>query len=180
MMLTMRTSLIIFPVFLASTVALAQESYKCNVGGSWVYQDRPCPGAVRRSADMPAKPSSAVSTVAEAAPAASSAADTAAKTKKDQEYINERVKSRIFEREKDEAAAHIRVCDGEVSAINQQINDIAAQSPQGTPLNLASAVNLQLDQERRQTAIAALQAKAISKRAECDGQRSEFDRKYRK
>lgn len=175
----MRKTSLAFALLSICTAAFAQETYKCNVAGSWVYQDRPCPGAVRRSADMPAKPSSAISTVAEAAPAAS-AADTAAKTKKDQEYINERVKSRIFEREKDEAAAHIRACDSEVAAINQEINDIAASSPRGTPVNIASAVNLQLDQERRQTAIAALQAKATSKRAECDGLRSEFDRKYRK
>jgi len=74
-----RTTLI-FALFLASTAADAQETYKCNIGGSMVYQDRPCPGAARRSADMPAKGSGVVPVATnnppgDARPAAAPASD---------------------------------------------------------------------------------------------------------
>lgn len=55
----------LFSLFFASTVALssaafAQETYKCKVGGSMVYQDRPCAGTVLRSESMPpSKPAAA-------------------------------------------------------------------------------------------------------------------------
>lgn len=32
----------------------AQETFKCRINGEMVYQDRPCPGASRRSETMPA------------------------------------------------------------------------------------------------------------------------------
>ena len=52
----MNRIIFVFAILTASTTALAQEMYKCTIAGSTVIQDRPCPGAVRRSADMPAKP----------------------------------------------------------------------------------------------------------------------------
>jgi len=56
----MSKSVLVFALFLPLTAALAQETYKCNIGGTMVYQDRPCPGSVRRSDAMPpAKPAAA-------------------------------------------------------------------------------------------------------------------------
>lgn len=40
-------------VALAMPLCAIAETYKCNINGSAVYQDRPCAGTVRRSADMP-------------------------------------------------------------------------------------------------------------------------------
>lgn len=76
----MKYTKLIFALFLASTAAVAQETYKCNIGGSMVYQDRPCPGAARRSADMPAKsgaasPAATASPMGDAKPAAAPASD---------------------------------------------------------------------------------------------------------
>lgn len=162
---------------LALTIGVhAQEAYKCKVNGALVIQDQPCHGTVRRSFDMPTKADNPSSDKT----SSSSAAETAIKTKKDQEYINERVKARNFEREKDNAAAAIQQCDAEVTAIDQRIAQVASGSPSGSPTSIASAMALQLEYERRQTEIAGLQSKVASKRHECDALRQEFDRKYRK
>ena len=63
-----------FAFFFGSTAALvpvagfAQESYKCKINGTMVYQDRPCPGSVRRSESMPL-PKPAATAAAATAPA---------------------------------------------------------------------------------------------------------------
>ena len=165
-------------VLLAST-ATAQESYKCNVGGAMVYQDSPCNGSARRSDSMPQKQSSSGAPVEIAAPE-SEVIRQRAKIEKDKEYIDQRVKARNFEREKDLAVEQLRNCYSEIDAIQYQINQIANSAPQGAPLDRASAINLQLDQQRRQTDIAALQSQAANKRSECDIRRDEFNRLYRK
>lgn len=178
----------IFGIFLTffSCTVFAQEAYKCTVNGSTVYLDRPCPGSVRRSASMPPSPSfssqaDTPSTASSAQPVqAASAPSAASKTEKDKEYINQRVKERIFERERDLAAAQIANCDADVFSINQRINQIAASSPQGSPRSFVDAQALQLDQQRRQTDIAALQAQASAKQNECSLLRSNFDRNFLK
>lgn len=54
----------------ATSVAVAQETFKCTIGGATVIQDRPCPGAVKRSSDMPVKQAgSALTPAPSAAPA---------------------------------------------------------------------------------------------------------------
>lgn len=168
-------------ILAAALPAAAQEPYKCNIGGAWVYQDRPCPGAVRRSDNMPPKPAiNAPAAAGKASPNDDEAARLREKLDKDKEYIDQRVKARNFEREKDQAAEQLRNCYSEADAIQQRINQIAASSPQGVPLDRASAINLQLDQQRRLTDIAALQSQATAKRSECDIRRDEFNRIYRK
>lgn len=36
--------IVVFAIFLASTAAVSQETYKCKTAGGYVYQDRPCAG----------------------------------------------------------------------------------------------------------------------------------------
>lgn len=38
----MNTSIVVFSLFFASTVAFAQDAYKCKVNGAMVIQDSPC------------------------------------------------------------------------------------------------------------------------------------------
>lgn len=47
----------LFALLLAAVAPMctAQETFKCKVNGSFVYQDRPCPGAARYSDAMPGK-----------------------------------------------------------------------------------------------------------------------------
>lgn len=168
-----------FLLVLLVTTASAQDAYKCNVGGAMVYQDRPCNGSARRSDSMPQKQSASAVPVESVAPE-SEVARQRAKIEKDKEYIDQRVRARNFEREKDLAAEQLRTCYSEAEAIQQQISQMAASAPQGAPLDRASAINLQLDQQRRQTEIAALQSQASAKRSECDIRRDEFNRTYRK
>ncbi len=165
---------------LASATVFAQETYKCNVGGTMVYQDRPCPGAIRRSADMPTKQIPPSTSSTDQISATSSADDTVAKTKRDQEYINERVKARVFEREKDQAAEQLQLCDSSVVSIEQEISRVANGYQRGTPLTAADALALQLDAQRRQTEVAAMQSRVTAKRAECDQLRRAYEKKYSK
>lgn len=158
-----------------SLPAYGQIAYKCATAGGMVYQDRPCPGAERRSQSMPL-PSSA----SEPPASDDQAARIREQAQKDKAYIDQRVKARVFERERDQAAESLRQCYAGVDQIQDQIGRIAAAAPQGAPLDRASAINLQLDQQRRQTEIAALQSQAAGQRAECDRRREEFDRTYRK
>jgi hypothetical protein len=171
-----RCSLAVMSLVLLSTAAFSQEAYKCKVNGSMVYLDRPCPGSQRRSESMPDQSINPPV----AMPADQQRTAQQAKWDKDNDYIRDRVKARINEREKDQAAEQIQFCESEYSKINQQISQIAAASPTGTPLNAASARAMVIDQEYRQTQIAALQAQANAKRSQCDAQQREFERKYLK
>lgn len=100
------------------------------------------------------------------------------KLEQDKEFINQRVKARNDEREKDQANAQIQACENEASWITQQISQIAASVPTGTPLDAASARGLMLDQQNRQTQIAALQAQASAKRAQCDQLRTAYNQRW--
>lgn len=173
---------IIFVIFVASGAAtFAQTPYKCNIGGAVVYQDRPCPGFARRADSLSAAKTVAVAPIAPSEERLSSSIEqTKSKLERDKEYIDQRVKARNFERDKDLAAEQLQNCYSEVDGIQHRINHIAASAPQGAPLDRASAINLQLDQQRRQTEIVALQSQAQAKRSECDIRRDEFNRTYRK
>jgi len=103
-----------------------------------------------------------------------------AKLEKDQEYINQRVKARIDERERDQANERIQGCENEAAWITQRIGQIAASAPTGTPLDAASAQNMMLDQHNRQTQIAALQSQQSAKRAECDQLRSAYNQRWKR
>ncbi len=148
------------------------QTYKCSIGGTTVIQDRPCPGSVKRSDDMPtAKPA--------AAAVPSDATSSAEKLARDKQYINERIASRNYEREKSAASARISICDAEAHDLGEQIYRTAANAPTGTPANMASAAALQLDQQRRQTEIAALQSQQTAKLAQCAQYRREFADKFK-
>lgn len=56
-----------FALALASTAAVAQETYKCKTPGGMVYQDRPCAG-VRYAAEPAASPPAVATSEARAAP----------------------------------------------------------------------------------------------------------------
>lgn len=176
----MNKTVFFFALFFASTAAFAQEAYKCTAAGTTVYQDRPCTGSMRRSESMPPKSIASPTRSTNEQPPAAPQPSLASKLEQDKEYINKRVKERNFEREKDGAAELLQRCESNVSSIHQQINQVAASAPTGAPLNVAGAMALQLDQQRRQTEIASLQSQATAKRAECDQLRQEYDRKYRK
>ena len=165
----------VFCLFFLSTVAFAQETYRCNVSGTMVFQDRPCPGSVRRSDAMPSKPAAApIESTADQARAAQQA-----KLEQDKEYINQRVKARNDEREKDQATERMQACENQAAWITQKISQIAAGAPTGTPLNSASAQGMMLDQQNRQTQIAALQAQQSAKRAECDQMRMAYNQRWK-
>lgn len=62
-LLSIVSLMLIFP-------AIAQETFKCTNGGATVIQDSPCPGAAKRSSDMPVKQvGSALTPAPSAAPA---------------------------------------------------------------------------------------------------------------
>ncbi|MGB4227733.1 MAG: DUF4124 domain-containing protein [Candidatus Dechloromonas phosphoritropha] len=87
---------LIYALFLASTVAVAQETYKCKTPGGMVYQDRPCPGAVRRSADMPPARAESQAAKVEAAPtdATPEARKPPTSLDRDKAYLAARAKAR--------------------------------------------------------------------------------------
>lgn len=58
----MNKSVFVFTLFFASTVAFAQDAYRCKVNGAMVIQDRPCPGSARYSNDFPAPPTQTAQT----------------------------------------------------------------------------------------------------------------------
>lgn len=168
----MRIPFLTMLVFCACT-SHAQETYRCKTPSGTVYQDRPCAGSGRYSDNLPvARPSPAD-------PGASQASNSS-KLDQDKAYIADRVKTRIFEREKDEAAAAIQGCENEVSGLQNSISQIANSYQTGVPLNQASAAALQLDMQRRQAEISALQSRSTAKQRECDLMRVEYDRKFRK
>lgn len=184
----MKAPLIALLLAAVAPICTAQETFKCKVNGSFVYQDRPCPGAARYSDAMPARAAKAESAPPVQSPPGGSQTDKAAplsdlekqkvKLEQDKEFINQRVKSRNDEREKDQASEQIQGCENEAAWITQQIGQLAAGAPTGTPLNAASAQGMMLDQQNRQTQIAALQAQASAKRAQCDQLRAAYNRRW--
>jgi hypothetical protein len=171
---------IFLPLAFLSAVAFAQETYRCKIDGVMVIQDRPCPGAARRSESMLLKNGSVPASPPAAQSSTSPAETTQTKLERDKQYIDERVKARIYDREKTAAAEQIQHCDISVRTIENEINQVADGYHRGTPIDAANAQALQLDAQRRQVKVAALQSQAISRRSDCDRMRIEFDRTYRK
>ena len=164
----------------ATSVAVAQETFKCTIGGATVIQDRPCLGAVKRSSDMPVKSPQLQPGITTDPPQIDPVAAQRLKTERDKEYIAEQVKRRADERERDQAAERIQLCDLDAAEINQRISRIANSGPSGTPLNAVSAQVMMLDQQSRQTQIASLQAQASAKRDECNQMRFAFSQRWKK
>lgn len=178
--MTMYKAAVLFTCIVTmSLAALSQDAFKCNIGGKMVYQDRPCQAAQRRSGDLPNNSSQDTSSSARTNTSPSGEAERIReKTKQDADYVTRRIAERNHEREKDEALFRIQQCEAQAAEINRRISDIDSSSPQGTPVNIGSAVALQLDQERRQTAIASLQAQASAKHRECDQLNAYYRSKY--
>lgn len=166
----MKTISLLLLLAFVSTGAYSQP-YKCKINGSTVIQDQPCNGAIRRADDIAASGSGSV--VAQDDPQA-----RREKLEQDKKYIDERVKARVREREKDAAQQDINRCDAQADSILVKVNHLADSAPTGRPANLASAAALQLDQQRRQTQMQSLQAQHSAKLAQCAQMRQSFRDKY--
>ena len=57
----MKTLLIALTLVAVVPLCTGQEAYKCKINGSFVFQDRPCPGLTRYSDSMPSKTTKAES-----------------------------------------------------------------------------------------------------------------------
>lgn len=166
----MKTVLIAIALATAS-LSVSAQTYKCKVNGASVIQDQPCPGSVRRADSMPVQ----------SAAATASDDEIQAKREKleqDKRFIDERVKARVTQREKESAERDIAKCDSQASGLLAKVNQLAANAPTGRPVNLASAAALQLDQQRRQTEMQSLQAQHSAKLAQCARMRDSFKDKY--
>lgn len=163
---------IFFALFLASTAAIAQEPYKCKVNGSMVIQDSPCKvvGPPKAAPGVTASPPVA------AAISEPTRSDTQARLDKEKAWLDERSKKR----EKDEAQDRVKNCEAEAYSIQTQIDQVASTPGTAYRPNLIGVATMQLDEERRQTQISGLSARAAAKRAECDQLRQTYDRKYQK
>lgn len=51
----MKPHFVVFVIVFLSSYGFAQETYKCKINGSLVFQDKPCPGVGRYSDSLPEK-----------------------------------------------------------------------------------------------------------------------------
>lgn len=146
------------------------QVYKCKQGTETIIQDRPCAGSIRRAQDLPrAKSESTASTDA-------SANDIQDRLNKDKAYLAERG----FIREKNEAKTQIENCDADVSQLQYQINQVAEQPGTFMGQSARAIAAMQLEEQRRQTIIAGLQAKISTRQSQCQTMRRDFELKYQK
>lgn len=165
----------VFALFFVSTAAMAQETYKCKINGSTVFQDRPCPGDTRRSESMPPPRAPGKSADAPAPQVSDEVAAQRAKLEKDKAWLAERAKKR----EQEEAQDRIAACDRQTASIQAEIERVAAAEGPSYKPNLAGLSAMQLAEEQRQSKMAGLQSQVTAKRHECDGMRKDYDKKYR-
>lgn len=108
---------------MVATNVAAQEVYKCKVNGAMVIQDRPCPGSVKRSSDMPQK------TDAQSKGAQPQATDQNPKSdiERNKEFLAARDKERRIndikseiENQENEIAASQTARDRELAALRNQ------------------------------------------------------------
>lgn len=114
----MTLKIAVLAVFLTSTVAVAQETYKCKTPGGMVYQDRPCAGV--RYAPAPAT-APAAAPIRQAAPP-SAAAPAAVPAQTDLERNKAYLAAREKERRTAEQTVEIGRLEESVSA-SQQARD---------------------------------------------------------
>jgi len=158
--------LLIAAALVASSVG-AQEAYRCKTAGGFVIQDTPCKVTV---SDRTQPPAAAVTTPAQ--PATPRVQERLAK---DKEYLDKRA----YERARGESLDNIRFCEMDASSIQAQIEYTAAQrGPEYVP-NHVGLQAMQLDEERRQTALAALQSRVSAKRYECAELRRAHEARYK-
>lgn len=168
-MRSMNTVMLIAALLAVAANPVFAEPFKCRNNGKLIIQDRPCPGSARYSDDFNRLPKSGAGSASDEEQIAAQRA----KTERDKAYIDERVKARVMEREKNEAAAWIVACDAEVRRLEAEIAAIASSGTYGTTVGGAI-----LEQEWRQTRIAALRTQIDAKRHQCDLRREEFKRKF--
>jgi hypothetical protein len=139
----MKTIILISMVILASTAAVAQETYKCKTPGGMVYQDRPCAG-VRYAGDaQPAKPAGSG-----AAPPAAAAAPSS-DLERNKAYIASREKERRIgemkeqiARAEESIAASQQARDAELAQIDER-KSLANNNLAGANLEQALATEKQ-------------------------------------
>ena len=138
----------------------SQEPYRCKSAGGYVIQDTPCKVSVSAPPVADSKPTKA---------------DTADRLARDKEYLEKRA----YERARTESLDAIRYCEADAYNIQAQIDYTAAQrGPEYVP-NHVGLQAMQLDEERRQTALAGLQSRVAAKRHECSELRRAHDARYR-
>lgn len=141
----------------------SQEAYRCKSAGGYVIQDTPCK----------------VSVVDRPAPVAGTQPQTAGNTQdrlaKDKEYLDKRA----YERSRNESLDAIRYCEGDAYNIQAQIDYTAVAPTQKYVPDHVGLQAMQLEEERRQTALAGLQSRVTAKRHECSEMRRAHDAKYK-
>lgn len=158
-------------LFFASTVAFAQDAYKCKINGTMVIQDSPC------KVVAPAKTAVArTEPTAVADPVKAQVSDAQARLERDKAWLDERAKKREQEEDQD----RIKNCDAQAYAIQAQIEQTASTSGPAYKPNLIGVATMQLDEQRRQTDIAGLQSRVTAKRLECDQFRTAYSQRWKR
>lgn len=157
--------LIIALVALVSSNCYA-DMYRCPATSGTVYQEKPCAnGGGKVQIDAPQS-------------AASTPAGDQDKLAKDKAYIDERVKARVFDREKSESSVNIMNCDREVDYYLNQAD--AALRPSNVKYlnNPAGNIAAQTEYLQQQTVSLSWQNKAAAKRNQCSALRSEHNSRF--
>lgn len=146
-----------------SASAYGQGAYKCKAGGRVVIQNQPCQGAETTQAEVQASPSAA---------AESSVSETKARLAREREYLARSA----HERAKNEAHDKTQACEQDVNQLQAALDQMADSSSAELGTSTQSVLEMQLDEERRQTNIVGLQARIATRRGECEVLRKEAER----
>lgn len=144
------------------------DMYRCPSPNGTVYHEQPC-----------AKGGSKIE-VESARPATSQVQTDPDKLAKDKAYIDDRVKARVYDREKSESLSRIQACEMEAANLLARADEVSRGYQQGTPVTMRDAANLQLDAQRRQNEILTLQGQSSARRSQCDSMRREHDQRFQK
>jgi hypothetical protein len=146
-----------------SASSYGQGAYKCKTGGRVVIQNQPCHGAETKQAEVQSSSSAA---------AESSASETKARLARDKEYLARSA----HERAKNEAHDKIQACEQDINQLQAALDQMVDSPSAELGTSTQSVMEMQLDEERRQTNIVGLQARIATRRSECDVLRKEAER----
>jgi hypothetical protein len=149
----MKNPVLIIFISLASTVAVAQETYKCKTPAGMVYQDRPCAG-VRYAPEPPAGPATAPA-AAPGAPASDMERSKAYLASREKERRIHDLKEQIARTEESIAAGQ-QARDAEISYL-QARSARANNNLAGANLEQALATEMQAVNSRYATDISVKQ-----------------------
>lgn len=142
--------------------------YRCPSASGTVYQEQPCAkGGGKITIDAPR-------------PAAGQAQNDPDKLAKDKAYIDDRVKARVYDREKSESLARIQACDMDAANMLAQAEAILREPGPVYNNNLAGTAAAQLETQRRQNEMLSMQGKAAARRSQCDAMRRDHDKLFQK